>query len=204
MIPNICVDTFERLPVNLGFARSLFGVETRVVNKRARGSVSFTNISRRSIGKIDNNQYVTNDPWIWEEARNKQEDTQFRRHQKLMVSTKRFLFRNDVNYSTRVFIGDGCLLHIVTGTSNGEDMRCRVHASKAIFPLDVSYNINKFTTPSHVIRVEPANVLNVHDAALHYFDKLVCVTTKDSPGFSIREQYTMIKISQNIIFAETK
>lgn len=204
MISTICVDTFENLPMTIGYARSLYGVETRSVNKKSKGSVVYeATISRRSIGKIDQNQYVTNDKDLYLSTIGKQENSPFRKGQKLLVRNERILFENCNEYSFMQCISRGTLLHIIQG-GRGSTVRCRIHASKAVLDIDAAYKIKPFVTPKYFVQVIPGNVMTVKDAALHYHDKIVYVHSREFPQLSIRDQYTLIKVAQSVVFAETK
>lgn len=204
MISTICVDTFEKLPVSIGFARSLYGVETRSVNKKAKGSVIYgATIGRRSVGRVDQNQYVTNDEDLYESTIQKQLDSQFRKNQKLLVMSDRFRFEYTPEYKQANCISRGTLLHIVQG-GREDSVKCRIHASKSILTMDMTYEFKPFITPSHYLRVNPANIMTIWDAALHFHDKLVYVYPASYRSISIRDQYTLIKSAQNVVFAETK
>lgn len=203
-VPLRCVDTFERLPVTIGYARSLYGVDTRNINKRAKNNIIVTSIRKRSIGKIDESQYVTDDPTIISDAFDKQMNVPFRKNQKVIVTSNRFNIVMDNKYEHVHSLGYGTLLHILQGSID-DSIRCRIHSSRAEFDLRLSYRINPFTTSSNVLKVKPANVImSTSDLNEHYFKQIVYIVTNDTDRISIRNQYTLIKQSQNLIIAKTK
>lgn len=204
-VPLRCVDTFEKLPMTIAYARSLYGQDTRYVNKRATNKlVCGVNIKRRSVGKIDDAQYVTNDMELLNDCWERQKTVQVRRNQKVLVMNHRLNIVKENVYEHVHSLGDGALLHIV---QRGEDdmIRCRIHSSKAEFDVHMTYQFEPFRTPMNALIVQPANVIApTHCLNNHYFKQIVYVTTPDTPLISIRDQYTLLKQSQNLIIAKTK
>lgn len=203
-VPLRCLDTFEKLPVTIAYARSLYGIDTRNVNKRAKNTISFTNIKRRSVGRIDEYQYVTNDMELLNECWDRQRSIQIRKNQKVEIMNHRLNIVKESVYEHVHSLGETELLHVVQGREDG-CIRCRIHSSKAEFDVHLTYKFEPFITPSNALIVQPANVLPVaHCLNKHYFKQIVYVTTPDTPMISIRDQYTMLKQSQNLIIAQTK
>lgn len=203
-VPLRCVDTFESLPATIGYARSLYGIDTRNINKRAKNTISIGSIRKRSIGKIDDNQYVTDDFHVLDDAIDKQKAVPFRKNQKIFITDNKFNIVRDSKYEHVHSLGYGTLLHILQGSIDGS-IRCRIHSSKAEFDLSLAYEFKPFITPSNTIIVSPANVITPGPVLNeHYFKQIVYVTTSDNPLISIRTQYTLIKQSQNLIIAKTK
>ena len=204
-VPLRCVDTFEKLPLTIAYARSLYGIDTRCINKRATNRLETgVNIRRNSVGRIDSNQYVTSDFELMDDCWNRQKESQFRKGQKVYVLDTKMNIVQETEYPHVHSLGMCTLLHIENGSEEGM-IRFRIHSSNAIFDRQLAYTFDKFMTPSNVIQVAPANVLPVGNTLnSHYFKQIVYVTTKDTPMLSIREQYTMLKQSQNLVIASTK
>ena len=200
-----CLDTFEKLPMTIAFARSLYGVETRSIDKRAKNSlVSGIKIKRRSVGRIDSCQYVTNDCNLLRECWEKQLRIQVRKNQRVSVLEQRFNIVEDPIYSHPHSLSSPAILHILQGREDGS-VSCRLHSSKAEFNLKMTYEFKPFITPSNVLMVQPANIIPP-DVELnnHYFKQIMYVTTNDEPLISTRDLYTLLKQSQNLIIAKTK
>lgn len=204
-VPLRCLDTFEKLPMTIAYARSLFGIETRSINRRATNKfVSGINIKHRSIGKIDDNQYVTSDPTILQECINKQIGIPFRKNHKVYIDDRMFNIVEDRQYEHVHSLGKGTLLHILQGNEDNI-IKYNIHHSKTVFEGYLSYDPNPYLSPSNTLRVRPANILPMNYILNeHYFKQIVYVTTKETPLISIREQYTLLKQSQNLIIAKTK
>lgn len=202
-VPLRCIDTFEKLPLTIGYARSLYGANTRCINKRARNTLTVSNIRRRSIGKLDENQYVTSDMCLLEEIHSKQTSIPFRKNYKVIVDDNRFNIKHVGNEPRPHSVGKGSILHIVQGGADGR-VRCRLHSSRVEFDLKLVYTFDPWRTTSNSIQVKPANIITPADANLHYFKHVIYVTTNESPNLTIREQYTLIKQSQNLTIVKTK
>ena len=204
-VPIRCVDTFEKLPLTIAYARSLYGIETRCINKRATNRLETgVTIRRNSVGRIDSNQYVTSDFNLMDDCWNRQKSSQFRKNQKVYVLDTKMNIVQETEYQHVHSLGMCTLLHIEQGNEDGI-IRFHIHSTNAVFDKNLTYTYDKFTTPSNAIMVAPANVLPVGNTLnSHYFKQIVYVTTKDTPMLSIREQYTMLKQSQNLIIASTK
>ena len=199
-----CLDTFEKIPMTIAFARSLYGIETRSINKRAKNSfVSGVHIKRRSIGRIDNCQYVTDDMDILNECWDKQRNVQIRKNQRVSVMNHNFNIVEDSENRLHA-LSEPALLHIVQGKDD-DSVRCRVHASKAEFDLRLTYKFEPFITPSNALIVQPANVIAPSITLNnHYFNQITYVTTKNNPIVNTRVLYTLLKQSQNLVIAQTK
>ena len=95
----------------------------------------------------------------------------------------------------------GTLLHII-GIQAGVP-RFRIYASKVFLTMPVAYNID-FRTPKNVIQVAPANILTLDDAIRHRHRSIVFVTTPSCPSMSVRDQYALMKMGQNVTIATMK
>ena len=204
-VPLRCVDTFEKLPLTIAYARSLYGIDTRCINKRATNRLETdVNIRRNSVGRIDSNQYVTSDIELMDDCWKRQESSQFRKGQKVYVMDTKMNIVQETEYPHVHSLGLWTLLHIDQGNEDGM-IRFHIHATNAIFDKQLVYRYEKFTTPSSALLVSSANVLPVGCTInTHYFKQIVYVTTKEHPMISVRDQYTMLKQSQNLIIASTK
>ena len=202
-VPLRCLDTFEKLPLTLGYARSLYGIETRNINKRAKNTLSFGSIKRRSIGRIDESQFVTRDYDLRSECNDRQMSVPFRKNQKVINVDNRLNIVKDSIYQHVHSLGWGTLLHI--SYVNEDYVRCRIHSSRAEFNEHLSYEFKPFITSPDTLIVKPANVIDTGTILnMYYFKQIIYVVTKEEPVLSVREQYTLLKQSQNLIIAKTK
>lgn len=198
-----CVDTFERLSPVDEYARYLYGIDTRAVNRKSHDSITYGDtISLRSVGKVDDKQYVTLDPFLYDAVTRRQMNSPFRKRQKLIVVSDKMNLRAIGDTIVPHAFTNGTLLHI-DGVRDKQPI-VRIHASKVYAILPMAYEIDPFRTPSNVIHVMPANIIPLDVALQHRFTHVVFVTTPDYPSISIRDQYALMKISQNITFVSTK
>ena len=199
---DTCVDTFEKLSPVDGFARFLYGVDTRSINKRSKDNLVYdVSLSKRSIGKIDDKQYITSDPYLYATITEKQREVPFRKNQKVMVTSEKINLRHDDNPIPHA-LTNGTLLNIA-GTQNGLP-KTRIYASKVFLNVPMSYHIDRFRTPKNVLPVVPANILSIDQALKHRYRHIVFVTTSIYPSISIRDQYSILKMGQNVTFATSK
>ena len=155
---------------------------------------SFTKIKmqRRSFGKIDDKQYVTNDPAVIETIREKQLRAPFRKGQKFIVKQRNLTLASDLDGIPHV-VGSGMMLNIMNVTK--PLMKIRIHSSKKIIFGSVSYH-----EPTTSIYVHPANILLPSELALHRFHNIVVVLGAEP--ITTREWYTFLKSGTNISVAD--
>ena len=198
-----CVDSFDKLPRNIAYARYLHGIDTRVINKHSKLSIEYgINIAKRSIGRIDEKQYVMKDPDLRMLIQNKQRNVNFRKNQKVLVTDNRMTIKNDTKNGVTHALCKGALLHIERASNVYQNIR--LHGSTFQTIISMSYVYDRFRTPSNFIQVEPANIISIPDAMNHRFRHIVYVATSDYPDLSITEQYAMIKRCQSFSIANTK
>lgn len=189
-VPTI-TDSLHKLSPIIAMARSTYDVDTRAIDKSIKGSVTEAKISKRSIGKIDDKQYVSNDPYLIDMVRHKQLQSGFRRNQKLLVTSEKINTSID---DTRVghSLTNNSMCVIVSPTARPL-MKLRIYSSKIIYSGDVSYLNNP---PDNMIRVKPANILTLDESAHHRYKTSVLV---GNDPISQRQKYSILKNSNNVI-----
>lgn len=202
---DTCVDSFETVSKSIGFARYLYGVDTRSIQKRAKDTCEYSvNIARRSIGKIGDHQFVTLDPYLYQQITDRQKASPMRKGQKIMIVSNKMNLRRNMESGIPHALTYGTLLNI-DGVMNKQP-RFRLYASKVYmtFTCPLVYEIDKFRTPSNAIQIAPANILGLSDAVKHRYRHIIFVTTTICPNISTRDQYALLKLGQNVTFATTK
>ena len=191
------VDTLRKLSPILAMARNAIGIETRAIDRKVRGSIVQTSkMNKRTIGKIDDKQYVTNDYELAYEVTKRQLETPFRKNQKVIVTDELIDMMNE-NGVRKASLGCESMLVIENATAKPL-MKLRLYNSKITYYADLQYHDH--TVPEALrqrgkIRVRPANILMMHDVPFHRFNHTVLVLTDDlNPG----QKYTVLKNSNNV------
>ena len=198
-------DAFDPTTKVIGFARYLYGYDTRRINKKIKNIVSYDmSITKRSVGRIDGRQYVTLDPYLYSDTIERQKQSPLRKNHKIMILSNCMNIKRSTEMPFPHALTYGTILQ-VTGVMNKQP-KFILHASKInmTFTRPLVYEIDPFRTPKDAVLVTPANILSVKDAALHKFRDLVFVTTNTYPSVSIRQQYALLKTGMNVYFATLK
>lgn len=190
------VDTLIKQSPKIATARNLYGIETRAIDKRIRGIVERRKLNKRAIGKLDENQYVTDSVELAESIRLKQYQTSLRRRHKLLVVSDHMFMYPDQSGGRRNITRDA-LLVTMNPTAHPYG-KYRIHGSKLILQADVSY---KDDVPSHIMRVKPANILHVNEFYKHKFGQIIFVQTERSRD-TRRQYYSLLKNSVNLIICK--
>lgn len=189
-VPTI-VDSLNKMSPILAMARSTYDVESRCIDRSVKGTVTETKLNKRSIGKIDDKQYITNDPYLCDMIRHKQLQSAFRKHQKLLVTDDKL--NVNITDSIRGTTLARNSLCVVESPSSRPMMKLRVYSSKIICGMDVSYLDNP---PDSYMRVKPANIMDIDESAYHRYNTSVLVCPEQ---ITQRQKYSILKNSNNVI-----
>lgn len=192
MYPTI-VDTFVKLPTICAMARNVYDVETRFIDKH-KSTLTTTKMGMRSIGKIDDKQYVSNDPELISVIRNKQYKSDFRKNQKLIITPKdpRKKFDGFGNgYDIALYNNT---MMTITSSAKNPWMEFRIHHSKDYVKCAVTYDLEY---EGYKVNVTPANIINLSQMSKHRFKNMVFVWNKDIP-LTPQERYSIIKNTNNL------
>lgn len=198
-------EAYDSVSRVIGFARYLYGFDTRNVNKKAKNIVSYDmKISKRTVGKIDERQYVTLDPYLHANTIDRLKQTALRRNFKIMILSNMMNIRHNLEMPFPHALTYGTILQ-VTGVMNKQP-KFILHASKInmTFTCPFVYEIDPFRTPRNAMLITPANILGIGDAVRHKFKDLVVVTTNEYPSLSVRQQYALLKTGMNVYFTSLK
>lgn len=193
----IIVDTLLKVPPIVAMARHSIGFDTRAINTRAKGTVNEINkMSKRSIGKIDDKQYISNDWELVKEINEKQYDSPLRKNQKLMVRSDIDVMIDDSNQRASLMYGSMLVVH---NTTTKPLMRMRLYNSKIIYATNVIYdkNYNRLIGHKSDVRVCPANIIDAHHMNMHRYNHTVFILSQEMP---LREgfRYSMLKNSNSL------
>lgn len=191
----LVIDSLNKLSIMESLARISYNVETRAIDKKIKCSIKeIDKISKRSIGKIDSNQYITNDDMILSIARDKQYHSNFHKHQKLFVVDDKVNIHVD-GIGRRYSLTNKSMCVISKITQSG--IQIRMHTSKFIYQPYESFSYEKEQYKIHVV---PGNILTVNDSAHHRYNSTVLVLNKDIP-LTHRQRYSLLKNTNNITIA---
>ena len=182
-------DTLEKQSPLIALARSMFDVETRGIDRKVKCDFKTMKMRRTSIGKIDANQYVTNDKDILDMVQRKQRMNGFRRNQKVYVCSDHITLVKDEKSGLCHSIGPDDMLSISQASS--PLMKMRIHSSANEF-----YEIIRYTDDGYGIFAKPANIITLDEAAKHRFNSIVFILGEEP--MTRRMWYTLMKIANTI------
>lgn len=187
------VDTYVKLPVIQALARKVYGIETMAIDKN-KSSLTECKMQNRSIGKIDDKQYISNDPEIISTIREKQYKSDFRKNQKLIVSPEN-------ERKIYVGFGDNQNLRLVKNSMMTVDvsqinpwMDLRIHNSKMYFKGIPTYSKEDDEIK---ISVEPANIISIDQSIHHRFKNSVLVLN-NKLDITPAQRYSIMKNTNNL------
>lgn len=199
-VPTV-IDTLHKLPNLMVRARGVFGIESRAIDKKVSSILDKKHVTPRSLGKLDENQYVTNDKDILNMVQNKQRNTPFKKNQKLIVRDKHIIHSmvpNELNTGHEFLMTDKTMLQITQTGVNMLYMQMRVFSSKHLVYALPTY---QSTGTSGNIHVDPANILCIDDMRYHRF-KNILYYPGNAPSLTKRECYALLKCTNHLTIAE--
>lgn len=199
------VDSLHKLSTIQAYARSLFNIETRAIDKSVICRVrDVGRIPIRSIGKQDKHQYVTPYKPIIDMVHQRRNDG-LRRGQSVICRSE---FINTFEDTTGIHIFTN--QSIGTLVSNRQTVnglyKVRMHNSKHCVHCDLTMNTND--TPHYEILVEPTNIISIDDMAHHKFNSIVLVLPDESRtdfnGLMPRELYSVLRCTNDLSIGYVK
>jgi hypothetical protein len=159
-------------------------------------------MSKRSIGKLDDKQYFTNDVTLFNEIIDRQIQTPFRKHQKVTISDNKSIEPVIENGCRKATLVEHSLL-VLENPNKKPLMLSRLYNSKTIIPFDLRYDIDGLSLLNKPgkIDVYPANIMMSYDARYHRFNHSVFIRiTDDSYCHKVSKEvlYTIFKNSNSV------
>ena len=191
-VPTI-IDSLKRLPILVARARALYNVETRAYDKNAQSSFNTIKVSKRSIGKLGDTMYVTNDKNIIEYARNKQLVAPSKKNHRMMVMDTYVARSLQLTSDQHAVVSKYSMIQVIQQHRTKGIYNFRIYASNNTLINTMSYDMNNPKVGLHVI---PANILTPEQVAHHRFKNVVYVHGSCEP--SVREMYTLMKCTRNL------
>lgn len=184
-------DSLSKLSSLTAMAREIYNVDTRCIDKRVKGGISEAKVNRRSIGKIDDKQYITNDDVMLDAVRHKQLQTPFRKNQKVIVTDNSINATID-QYNSKMSLFKNSMCVIMSPISSPM-LKLRFFNSQNVYYAAISYLDD---APRGTIKVKPANILSAVESSHHRYNTSVIIGVEQ---MNQREKYSIIKNSKNVI-----
>ena len=192
----IVVDHLEKVSPMIALARASIGFDSRAVDYKVRGTLTETNkINKKTIGKIDDKQYITNNFDIYREVYDKYLDLPIRKNQRLIVRDNIVDVMFADNHRKATLVRDSMI--VVDNMNTRPLMKMRVYNSKTIYSVDVTY-MDGMMKPKNAITVEPGNILYAYDRNFikHRYNHTVMIL--GSNELSKAARYALLKNSNNV------
>lgn len=186
-IPTL-YDSLTKQSKITALAREMYDVPTRSIDRKVKCDFRQMKMQKRSIGKIDANQYVTNSPSILASIQEKQLQSQPRKNQKFVVAHKHVQFMQNQDH-VLCAIGPHTMLSITTVSK--PLMKLRIHSSTSNVYTNITYMDNH-----NALYVKPANIISLEDALYHRFQSVVMVLGEEP--MTNRMWYSLMKIANTI------
>ena len=182
-------DVLSKQSMNIAFARSLFDVETRAIDRKVRCSCEQIKMARRSIGKADTKQYITNSDAVLNEVREKQYRIgAARRNMRFVLKEDYITFLPDQD-ERLITLGPQTMFSVMSVTKTL--LKLRIHSTQSQIWSSISYK-----PKTGGLYVEPANIISLDQAVHHRFKDVVMVLGEEP--MTKRQWYTLLKIANNI------
>ena len=200
----VIIDSLEKTSPMIAMARSLFNIPTRAIDRKVKGSLNqIPKMSKRSIGKLDDKQYFTDDFTLFDEIIDRQMQTPFRKHQKVIISNSKSIEPVIENGCRKATLVEHSML-VLENPNKKPLMLSRLYNSKTIIPFDLRYDTDGrfiLLDKPGKIDVYPANIMRSYDARYHRFNHSVFIrNTDDSYRHKMSKEilYTIFKNSNSV------
>lgn len=177
-------------------ARQLYDVETYAIDKKVYSVLDTDKLSKRSIGKIDDNQYVTNDESLQYEINLRQVSSGFKKKQKILIMDDHIISSPSVSdepVNHECILTKHSLAYIMGVDKNSPYVRLRPHSYKQSLFGRPTYDLSN---DDKTIHCTPANLLSINESAYHRFQHIICVVGENP--LTIRQMYSLLKDTNHL------
>lgn len=205
------VDTLDKVTPMIAMARAAIGYETRSINKRAPGVLNqVAKMNKRSIGKMDDKQYIVPSFPLREEIQRRQIDQPFKKNQKFILTLRdKNIFQvRDSSNNTKATLTRHSMIILTHIYPIGNMMDFRLYNGKeSVVTTPIKYDVYnpnplaaKLLKGDGKLSVIPANVIDTNEMMYHRYNHAVYV----SEGYPIRpvEKYSLLKNCNNLTIVE--
>ena len=193
------VDTINKVSTIQAYARRMFNIETRAIDKNVICRVrEIGKIPVRSVGKQDKNQYVTPYKPIIDYVKSRRNDG-LRKGQRVICRSN-FINTYGSEIGTHIFTNHSIgTLQTNRQLINGL-YKVRLHNSRYHINCDLSMNPDAASYYETI--VEPASILSIDDMHHHKFNSIVLVLPEDGrtdyTGITNRELYSVLRNTNDL------
>ncbi len=181
-------DSLSKQTTLVAMARSMYGIGTRAIDRKIPSDFKKIKMPRRSIGRIDATQYVTNSEVILNQINEKQINSNYRKNQKFIVASNQIHMFRTID-ELPVVVGPRTMFSISNVTR--PLMKLRIHSSTKQFHALISYR-----NTQNALYVKPANILKISSAIHHRFQTINVVLGEEP--MTNRLWYAIMKIANHI------
>lgn len=190
------VDSLYKLSPLTAMARSMYGVNTRSIEKSLSGTVKEAKINKRSIGKMDDKQYISNIPEVINTVREKQLNASFRNNYKVLVVSDKIHVCFDKESRSHNITKNSIL--VISNATAKPFMRFRIYNYlKTVSGVTISYDsYNESIIQNDTgIKVVPANIISIEDSVYHKYKNAVLI---EGEPINNRQRYSILKNCQSL------
>ena len=190
----VVVDHLEKVSPMIAMARQSVGFDSRAVDHRVKGTLNeVTKFSNRSIGKIDDKMYMTNDHDLYYDVMKRQREMPFRKNQRVIVNED-IIDVMMAEGERKASLVRGSML-VIDNPSSKPLMKLRLYNSKTFYAADVTYASN-IMKPQGAITVYPGNIMNFEeDYVRHRYNHTILIMARP---ISKTGRYSIFKNSNNV------
>lgn len=192
---NTVTETLTASSNLIAKARSLYDIETYAVDKRVISVLDTAKMMKRSIGKIDDNQYVTNNDELLQEINYRQSLGPFKRRQKILVTDNHIITSPTITDDTprECILVKHSIAYIMGAVKDLPYIKLRPHSYKTCLFGRPTYDQSD---DEKTIHCKPANILSIYEASYHRFQRIVCVVNEKS--LTVRQMYSLLKNTNHL------
>jgi len=193
------VDSIHKLSTIQAYARRLFNIDTRAIDKNIICRVrEVGRIPVRSVGKQDRNQYVTPYKPIIDFVKSRRNDS-IKRGQ-TVICRSNFINTYEDKIGMHVFT-DKSIGTLQTNRQPTNSLyKVRLHNSKNCINCDLT--MDSENTKHYETLVEPASIISIDDMHHHKFNSIVLVLPEDGrtdyTGITNRELYSVLRCTNDL------
>lgn len=170
------------------YSRRLYGVESRGIEKRFKCGITKIKLAKRSYGRMDMTQHITNNPVVLKEVNDKQRNSPLKKNQKFIITDKRSSMSYKGNQPGESNFHTGTIMTLDNNT--GDLPLFRMHNCQLVQRFNITYEqTSKLYAGTNV---NPANMISVEDAVFHRFRDTTFVYDQNI-SLDIRYRYSLIK-----------
>lgn len=205
----IVIECYDKLSPLKATARKLFGVETRYIDKNAKGGLKYHNrYDKRALGKFESTtMWFSTNPKLIDEVRQDQMEESFKKGYKCTFMMSGEYGNNcDIIYDT--FDVNGKRHTMTTNSilvvSDPEKGYVKEYGTNNIYQMDLMYGYRVPTDfiPQNKVPVIPANIMDTHMLNYHNYKSATLIAEEYNPSKSTL--YGLMKHSINATLIQGK